>query len=99
MWILEPLKNQSGSWKNRGNLFLKKGTSPEKFPIRNYRTENLGIPLEFACQEFLKNWNWSNVERPFFPSLLDLVASTLGCVRVWGGRDPDVTITTKSKLD
>ena len=28
MWILEPLKNQSESWKSSGNLFLKKGTNP-----------------------------------------------------------------------
>ena len=26
--ILEPLKNQSESWKSPGNLFLKKGTNP-----------------------------------------------------------------------
>ena len=28
MWILEPLKNQSESWKSPGNLFLKKGMNP-----------------------------------------------------------------------
>ena len=28
MWILEPLKNQSESWKSPGHLFLKKGTNP-----------------------------------------------------------------------
>ena len=29
MWILEPLKNQSESWKSPGNLFVKKGTNPD----------------------------------------------------------------------
>ena len=28
MWILEPLKNQSESWKSPGNLFLKIGMNP-----------------------------------------------------------------------
>ena len=31
IWILEPLKIQSESWKSPGNLFLKKGTNPGEY--------------------------------------------------------------------
>ena len=33
MLILEPLKNQSESWKSPGNMSLKKGTNPGVIPF------------------------------------------------------------------
>ena len=56
MWILEPFKSQSESWKSPGNLFLKKGMNPVNksqlwvILLKKISPNVCHISLVFLCQ-------------------------------------------------
>ena len=52
MWILEPLKNQSESWKSPGNSFPKKSMNPAKLWADTDKINNL-LPVFFQSMDVI----------------------------------------------